>query len=65
MTGANHVANKQSKIPIIQGELAPLKNLKNVDVNGNINVEANSKLPLIIITAHMDTFGLIHVSLYT
>lgn len=51
ISGASHVVNKQSKIPIIQGELAPLKNK---------NTEADSKVPLIIITAHLDTFGLIN-----
>lgn len=61
VSGATHAANKQSKIPIIQGELAPLKNLKNSEIGGNINVEANNKLPLIIVTAHMNTFGLINV----
>lgn len=57
MSGASHVANKQSKIPIIQGELAPLKNIK-----ADGNVEINTKLPLILITAHMETFGLVNVS---
>lgn len=51
ISGASHVVNKQSKIPIIQGELAPMKNK---------NTEADSKVPLIIITAHLDTFGLIN-----
>lgn len=57
VTGATHVANKQSKLPIIHGELAPLRSSK----NGDANTEINNKLPLIIVTAHMDTFGLIHV----
>lgn len=63
VTGAVHTANKQSRIPIIQGELAPLK-LSNA--NGKAGeaggVELNSKLPLIIVTAHLDTFGLTSVS---
>lgn len=57
VSGASHVANKQSKIPIIQGELAPTKNVK-----ADGNVEINTKLPLIIITAHLETFGLVNVS---
>ena len=56
VSGASHVANKQSKIPVIQGELAPLKNLKPTDA------EINSKLPLIIVVAHLNTFGLYNVS---
>lgn len=50
VTGASHAINKQSKIPIIQGELAPNKPSKTLDGEG--------KLPLIIVTAHLDTFGL-------
>lgn len=46
--------NKASKIPIIQGELAPLK-------TGNKNIDDSNKLPLIIIVAHLDTFGLVNV----
>lgn len=57
VSGASHAASKQSKIPIIQGELAPTKNVK---ADGNI--EINTKLPLILITAHMETFGLVNVS---
>lgn len=64
VTGAVHTANKQSRILIIQGELAPLK-LSNA--NGKAGeaggAELNSKLPLIIVTAHLDTFGLTSVSL--
>lgn len=52
VSGASHSANKQSKIPIIQGELAPTKNLKAAEI------EVNNKLPLIIITSHLNTFGL-------
>ncbi|XP_052865227.1 nicalin-1 [Anopheles cruzii] len=50
VSGASHAINKQSKIPIIQGELAPNKPGKSHDADG--------KLPLIIVTAHFDTFGL-------
>lgn len=61
VSGASHTASKQSKIPIIQGELAPIKNYKNAENNGN--VESINKLPLIIISAHINTFGLIDVSM--
>ncbi|CAD6991351.1 nicalin isoform X2 [Ceratitis capitata] len=55
VSGASHTASKNSKIPIIQGELAATsKILKQVENGG----EANSKLPLIIIAAHLNTFGL-------
>lgn len=56
-SGARHSPNRQSKIPIIQGELAPTKNIK---ADGSI--EINTKLPMILITAHMETFGLVNVS---
>ncbi|XP_055852023.1 BOS complex subunit NCLN isoform X1 [Episyrphus balteatus] len=52
VSGASHAASKQSKIPIIQGELAPTKNMKAAEI------EVNTKLPLIIITSHLNTFGL-------
>lgn len=52
VSGASHAASKQSKIPIIQGELAPMKNVKAAEV------EVNPKLPLIILTSHLNTFGL-------
>lgn len=48
-SGASNAANKQSKIPIIQGEL--VKPLSKV-------TEADAKLPLILVVAHLDTFGL-------
>lgn len=57
VSGASHFANKQSKLPIIQGELAPVRNVKNSDNLADIN----NKLPLIIVTAHINTFGLINV----
>lgn len=62
VSGANHAANKQSKIPIIQGELAPIKSIKHTDA-GQI-VDGHNKLPLIIVTAHLNTFGLLNV-IYT
>lgn len=49
--GAVHAVNKQSKIPILQGEM-----VKPVSKNS----EADSKLPLIMVVAHLDTFGLIN-----
>ncbi|KXJ80456.1 hypothetical protein RP20_CCG024930 [Aedes albopictus] len=53
VSGTSHAANKQSKIPIIQGELTPTKHaIKTGD--------GESKLPLIILTAHLDSFGLIN-----
>lgn len=53
VSGTGHTAIKQSKIPIIQGELTPTKHaIKTSD--------GESKLPLIILTAHLDTFGLIN-----
>ncbi|XP_059608640.1 BOS complex subunit NCLN [Phlebotomus argentipes] len=62
VSGASHTANKQSKIPIIQGELAPAAAMHKApgdSTRGN-TVEINPKLPLIIITAHLDTFGLLN-----
>lgn len=58
VTGASHAANKQAKIPIIQGEL--------VKPIGKSSVEADSKLPLLLVVAHLNTFGLInqHLSNY-
>uniref|UniRef100_A0A1A9WUW2 Nicalin n=1 Tax=Glossina brevipalpis TaxID=37001 RepID=A0A1A9WUW2_9MUSC len=55
VSGASHMANKNSKIPIIQGELAPYKQPKK---NLEINLEQNSKVPSIVIAAHLNTFGL-------
>ncbi|XP_053694499.1 nicalin-1 [Sabethes cyaneus] len=56
VTGAGHSPNKQTKIPIIQGELTPTKHAAK-------SLDSESKLPLILLTAHVDTFGLIHGSL--
>lgn len=51
VSGASHAANKQSKIPIIQGELVkPISKAS----------DADAKLPLILVVAHLDTFGLIN-----
>jgi len=57
VSGASHAANKQAKIPIIQGELVkPIAKISDSD----------SKLPLVLVTAHLNTFGLInqHLSNY-
>lgn len=63
ISGAHHSANKQSKIPIIQGELFPiLKVPANAGQANPQETAPNTKLPLIILTAHLDTFGLINVS---
>lgn len=58
VSGASHVPLKTPKIPIVQGELAPIKNVKSNDASSEIN----TKLPQIIITAHLKTFGLYNVS---
>ncbi|XP_073846118.1 BOS complex subunit NCLN isoform X2 [Musca autumnalis] len=54
VTGASHANNKNSKIPIVQGELAPAAKLNKV----NNNEDLNSKLPLIIVAGHLNTFGI-------
>lgn len=54
VTGASHANNKNSKIPIIQGELAPTKVPKYADGSA----DPNYKLPLVIITANLNTFGI-------
>lgn len=61
VSGASHSADKQSKIPIIQGELAPATAMHKAPGDASRNtVEINPKLPLIIVTAHLDTFGLLN-----
>lgn len=62
VSGAHHSPNKQSKIPIVQGELFPILQAKGPSSDASA---ANSKLPMIIITAHVDNFGLINVSMAT
>lgn len=59
VSGAHHSPNKQSKIPIIQGELHPILQAKGPSSDAAL---AHNKLPTIIITAHIDNFGLINVS---
>lgn len=51
ISGASHAPNKQSKIPIIQGELGPLKAKSD---------ESNMKLPLIIVTAQLNTLAMLN-----
>lgn len=53
VSGTSHNPNKQSKIPIIQGELTPTKHSAKTG-------DGDNKLPLIIFTAHLDTFGLVN-----
>lgn len=56
VSGTHHSPNKQSKIPIVQGELYPMLQAKHP-----AGESATSKLPTIIITTHIDNFGLIDV----
>lgn len=56
VSGTHHSPNKQSKIPIVQGELYPMLQAKQP-----AGESATSKLPTIIITTHIDNFGLIDV----
>lgn len=66
VSGTHHAANKQSKIPIVQGELFPVLKLKSA--NGAIgggtgtgtDINSINKLPLIVVTAHLDNFGLVN-----
>lgn len=59
VSGAYHTPNKLSKIPIVQGELHPILQAK----NPNSDSAANSKLPTIVITSHIDNFGILNVSI--
>jgi hypothetical protein len=56
VSGSSHQANKQSKIPIIQGELIPFKQINRED--GPQQQINSNKLPSIIISANLKTFGL-------
>lgn len=64
VSGAHHAANKQSKIPIIQGELFPVLKPKSSSFSngaaGGGDASSINKLPLIIFTAHLDNFGLVN-----
>ncbi|XP_017075743.1 nicalin [Drosophila eugracilis] len=52
--GGNIVANKNSKIPIIQGELIP----NQLALKPTESVGDGQKLPVILITANLKTFGI-------
>lgn len=54
ISGASHAVNKQSKVPIIQGELYP---------RGKAT-EDITKLPQIIVTAQLNTVGLINEAVH-
>jgi len=56
--GGSIVANKNSKVPIIHGELIPNQlALKPTEAVGDVQ-----KLPVILITANLKTFGIYNVS---
>lgn len=57
--GQNNVANKNSNIPVIQGEIVP----NHFGLKHNNDDSVNS--PLILITATLKTFGIINVSIRT
>ncbi|XP_067637931.1 BOS complex subunit ncln isoform X2 [Eurosta solidaginis] len=57
VSGASHLASKNSKIPIIQGELTSSSKILK---QGEVGLESGNKQPLIIVTAHLNTFGLYH-----
>jgi hypothetical protein len=61
ISGASHNQNKQSKIPIIQGELIPFKQVNRED--GPQQQINSNKLPSIIISTNLKTFGLTNVSI--
>lgn len=56
ISGGSHAANKQSKINILQGELSPSATRLKTD-DGSVSA---GKLPIIIVTAQMQTLGLIN-----
>ncbi|XP_055637291.1 BOS complex subunit ncln [Toxorhynchites rutilus septentrionalis] len=53
VSGTSHSPNKQSKIPIVQGELTPNKYTPK-------SSDSENKLPFILVTAHLNTFGLVN-----
>jgi hypothetical protein len=55
VTGASHAPKKDSKIPVIQGELVPFKQVTKTE-DGQ-----PSKLPVIVITTHLKTFGVTNI----
>lgn len=56
VSGASHSPKKESKIPVIQGELIPFKQTSKVSEDGQ-----QSKLPVIIVTTQLKTFGITHL----
>ena len=55
VTGASHSPKKESKIPVIQGELIPFKHSTKPE-----EVQQN-KLPVIIVTTQLKAFGITHL----
>lgn len=55
--GGSIVANKNSKVPIIQGELIP----NQLALKPSESVTDGQKLPVIFITANLKTFGIYNV----
>jgi hypothetical protein len=55
VSGASHAPKKDSKIPVIQGELIPFKQVTKTE-DGQ-----PAKLPVIVITAHLKTFGVTNI----
>lgn len=56
--GGSIVANKNSKVPIIHGELIP----NQLALKPSESVGDGQKLPVILITANLKTFGIFNVS---
>lgn len=54
VSGASHAPKKDSRIPVIQGELIPFKPKSEAAQSG--------KLPVIVITTQLKTFGITHIS---
>lgn len=55
VTGASHAPKKDSKIPVIQGELIPFKQVAKTE-DGQ-----PAKLPVIVITTQLKTFGITNI----
>jgi hypothetical protein len=55
VSGASHTAKKDSKIPIVQGELIPFKQAASAKTSED---GSPHKLPVIIITTQLKTFGI-------
>lgn len=56
VTGSSNLPKKDSKIPVIQGELIPFK------PTSKASDEGQQKLPVIIITTQLKTFGITHIT---